>query len=337
MNKSKKHLHDPAFTIIELLVVIVVIAILAVITIVSYTGITKQAVASSLQSDLTNASTQLKMFQVDNGNYPTTMSTDCNASPTTTTNLCIKLSNGNSYIGYSASNSSSTRTFLLIASNSHTVSSSSLTYKITDSAAPTQLANTMQPNVTPGAILELHAAKANNGLTQGINSPLTTTWKGTSGNNNDGTLTNFAGETPWSADHLTVTSAGTRDTVTTGVTGFDSARTWEAWARLPDGFVSNVYLFSHGNPSAAPSFSVTTGWAGVQCPLLILAGNNYRYWSTVALGSDLHHFVMTVPGNSLDDISSSTLYIDGVLQVVNNSSSRSQLRCWLNLVERYIG
>lgn len=43
---------NTGFTIVELLVVIVVIGILAAITIVAYTGISKQAVISSLQSDL---------------------------------------------------------------------------------------------------------------------------------------------------------------------------------------------------------------------------------------------------------------------------------------------
>ncbi|HZJ34650.1 MAG TPA: prepilin-type N-terminal cleavage/methylation domain-containing protein, partial [Candidatus Angelobacter sp.] len=62
------------FTIVELLVVIVVIGILAAITIVSYTGISQRAIAVSLQSDLTNASKQLKLFQVENSAYPTTIS-----------------------------------------------------------------------------------------------------------------------------------------------------------------------------------------------------------------------------------------------------------------------
>lgn len=51
----------------------------------------------------------------------------------------------------------------------------------------------MQPNVTPGAVLELHAAKANGGLSPGVNSPLTTTFFDTSGNGNHGTLQTFAG------------------------------------------------------------------------------------------------------------------------------------------------
>lgn len=161
---------SPGFTIVELLVVIVVIAILAAITIVAYTGISQKAVASSLQSDLTNASTKLKMFQVENSAYPT-----ANNCPTpSATEICLKFSPGNTFVGYSASNQSSSQTFLLIISNS------SLSYKVTNNSAPTQLASTMQPGVTPGASLELHAAKANGGTGPGINSPLTTTWTNTS-------------------------------------------------------------------------------------------------------------------------------------------------------------
>lgn len=58
------------FTIVELLVVIVVIGVLAAITIVAYSGISGRAIASSLQSDLNNASRQLKLDQVTNSAYP---------------------------------------------------------------------------------------------------------------------------------------------------------------------------------------------------------------------------------------------------------------------------
>ena len=65
---------QPAFTIVELLVVIAVIGILAVITIVSYVGITNRATIASIQSDLTNASTILKLDQMTgNDNFPTTL------------------------------------------------------------------------------------------------------------------------------------------------------------------------------------------------------------------------------------------------------------------------
>lgn len=83
------------FTIVELLVVIVIVGILAAIVVTAYSGITQKAIASSLQSDLANASKQLKMFQVENGAYPSS-----NNCPTPAIGeICLKSSIGNSY-GY---------------------------------------------------------------------------------------------------------------------------------------------------------------------------------------------------------------------------------------------
>ena len=192
--KLRRTYHNKnGFTIVELLVVIVVIAILAAISLVSYTGISNKAVVSSLQTDLSNNSKKLKMYQADYGSYPTQL--DANYCPllpvADITKYCIKFSNGNNYIGYSGINSSSTQTFLLVAGNGTN------NYQVTNTTSPTISATTMQPGVTPGAVLELRASKANGGSSLGINSPLTTTWTDTSGNNNNGTLTNFGTQTPW--------------------------------------------------------------------------------------------------------------------------------------------
>lgn len=61
------------FTIVELLVVIAVIGILAAITLVSYSGITNRATIASIQSDLSNASTALRMDQTTNDSFPATL------------------------------------------------------------------------------------------------------------------------------------------------------------------------------------------------------------------------------------------------------------------------
>lgn len=84
-----------AFTITELLVVIVVIGVLAAITTLSYTGITNKAIVSSLQSDLTNASKQLDLSQVEYNYYPSTI--DCTI-PNSATNKCLKSSSNNSFV-----------------------------------------------------------------------------------------------------------------------------------------------------------------------------------------------------------------------------------------------
>ncbi len=50
----------------------------------------------------------------------------------------------------------------------------------------------MQPGVTPGAVLELHAARAAGGVGPGSNDPPTTEWHDTSGNGRHGVLSGFA-------------------------------------------------------------------------------------------------------------------------------------------------
>ena len=82
------------FTIVELLIVIVVIGILATVTIIAYNGIQTRAVAAALSSDVTNAARQLKLFQIDNGTYPTTI--DCGQADSAT-NKCVKTNPGTTY------------------------------------------------------------------------------------------------------------------------------------------------------------------------------------------------------------------------------------------------
>ena len=114
------------FTIVELLVVIVVIGILAAITMVSYSGISERAKIATLQSDLTNASTQLKISQATDasGDYPT------NNCPTPgATEICLKPSNGNTFT-YTPNNAANPKTFVLTATNG------TLSYQITNDSSP---------------------------------------------------------------------------------------------------------------------------------------------------------------------------------------------------------
>ena len=118
------------FTIVELLVVIVVIGILAAITIVSYTGITGRATQASLQSDLANASQQLKLYQIDHSAYPTSLD-GSNCPVPADTKYCIKVSSGNALTYYQPNNTASPQTFSLY------VAKGGVNYHITNDSTAT--------------------------------------------------------------------------------------------------------------------------------------------------------------------------------------------------------
>lgn len=163
-----------AFTIVELLVVIVVIGVLAAITIVSYTGIQQKATVASLTSDLTNASNQLKMFQVDNSTFPTTI--DCTI-PDSATNKCIKSSSGTTY-QYAFNNNTSSPTFCITDTKGTT------SYRITQDSLPS-VGNCLDY----GLVMHLDAGDIESYPGSG------TVWTDLSGNGSNGTLVNGAAYT----------------------------------------------------------------------------------------------------------------------------------------------
>jgi general secretion pathway protein G len=112
MNTHQKH---SGFTIVELLIVIVVIGILAAITIVAYNGIQQRARSTTLTSDLTTASKQLKMDQATNNLYPATIAQANN-------NNGLRASAGTTY-SYTVNNAVTPQTFCLSATNGTQVSS----------------------------------------------------------------------------------------------------------------------------------------------------------------------------------------------------------------------
>jgi len=123
---GKKSDFDSGFTMVELIVVIAIIGILAAITIVSYLGITSKATASALQSDLNNASKQLKLYHALYDSYPTTMIDNCPTAPNNDTDYCIKSSPGNTMVY----DSITPQTFHLKSSKGDT------SYSITDTTSP---------------------------------------------------------------------------------------------------------------------------------------------------------------------------------------------------------
>ena len=301
------------FTIVELLVVIVIIAILAAITVVVYIGISQKAIVASLQSDLSNASTALKVFQIENSVFPATISTDCSTSPDTSTNKCLKVSPGNSYVGYSPNNQSSPKTFLLIAGNG------SFAYKATDNSAPAQLAQTIQPGITPGAIVELHGAKANGGTGPGVNGPLTTTWFDTSGNSSSGTLNSFAGNTSdgWAGSGI---SADPYMLVFDGVNSYVSlpslaasagvAFSYETWVKFTSTAAGLNIISEGGSGGSNPFVQLNTGVGGADGKIRIQMRNNSGTATNVASAANYndgnwHHAVGCFGGTNMH------LYVDG--------------------------
>lgn len=114
INPFKQVVQPKGFTIVELLIVIVVIGILAAITVVAYTGISQQASATALKSDLTQAKTQLDLAKINSGNdtYP--------ASPSgTNPPTSLKPSPSTTY-QYTVDNNSSPATYCLSATNNTT-------------------------------------------------------------------------------------------------------------------------------------------------------------------------------------------------------------------------
>lgn len=143
---SRNRIHG--FTIVELLVVIMVIGILATISIVSYTGISNRAIIASIQSDLTNASEQLKIFRISNSAYPNSI-TDC---PTpAASNVCLTPSSGNVYANYVRDNTITPQGFCINMTNgANSYKITSTKYKAPIVGACIAIPPPPPPYTTPG-------------------------------------------------------------------------------------------------------------------------------------------------------------------------------------------
>jgi len=196
----------------------------------------------------------------------------------------------------------------------------------------------MQPNVTPGAVLELNAAKAANGTSPGINSPLTTTWTDTSGNGNNGTLTNFTGTTSsgWagtgtSGDPYRVVFADIGDKVAiTSVPNLQLGNgnfTIEVWPIFP--FTSDFrgVFIGQGFDGTGPAGSWTLHQSGTTqytagCYFSSGLGTTAYYSDFSALSSGVHQLVVTRSNRTYQK------YSDGAM---NGSSTTSSVDGNLNL------
>ena len=176
------------FTIVELLIVIVVIGILAAITIVAYNGVQQRAVAASLTSDLDNAAKLLKLDQVINSAYPTTLALANSGKG-------VPASSGTTY-QYTVTNSASPQTFCITATKGTT------SYKITNDSTP-----------SVGVCLEYGLVTSLDAATPASYSGAGTTWTDLSSNGSNGTLVNGVGYS--SANSGALTFNGTNQYIST--------------------------------------------------------------------------------------------------------------------------
>src|SRR6266446_2698756 len=70
LKSRRKKRSQPAFTLIELLLVLVILGILAAIVVPKFSGRTEQARMTAAQSQIATFGTALDAFEVDNGYYP---------------------------------------------------------------------------------------------------------------------------------------------------------------------------------------------------------------------------------------------------------------------------
>ncbi len=145
------------FTIVELLIIVIVIGILTAVTIIAYNGVQQKATDVSLRSDLTGASKQLKLYQVDNGSFPTNNDCSGGVAPLPP-KICLKSSKGNSYSSYTANNSVLPQTFSLQAVQG------GLNYVITESTIPTVVVGS-PPSLTSPTATNISPSNATIGAT----------------------------------------------------------------------------------------------------------------------------------------------------------------------------
>jgi general secretion pathway protein G len=72
MSKLMKQSSHKGFTLIELLLVLVILAVLAAIVLPKLVGRTEESKIKAAKAGVSNISTALHTFEVDNGHFPTT-------------------------------------------------------------------------------------------------------------------------------------------------------------------------------------------------------------------------------------------------------------------------
>jgi len=343
---SKLNKAAQAFTIVELLVVIVVIGILAAITIVSYTGISGRATVAVMQSDLTNASKQIKIYQATYGSYPTTLNgSNCPTNPTPDNTLCLKPSPNNTF-----TYTSNGTTFGLTETNSN----STVYYNVTDSTAVAAGALLVTLTISAGANGSVNTV-VNGSYSPGSTPTITATpsggyifssWSGSTGcsgtttasyaitmNGNKTCMANFVVDiwanwysgiaaTALAGKHVYKTDLGSTNMYKTTL---DAVAAPQGATGLDPNYPSNMSLVSpQTNPgvdfSAYPAQNACKALGGrlpnMQELLAMYAGkttygNNfltYDYWSSTEYNSSTAYIVNFGGGSITNDSKSGSFY-----------------------------
>lgn len=281
---SKKQSYPSAFTIVELLIVIVVIGILATITIVAYNGISSRAIVSSLQSDLEGASKLLKLDQVTNSSFPTSLALANGGKG-------IPASSGTVY-AYAVSNTTTPQTFCITATKNN------INYNITQDGSS-------QPGICP--VLSLDAGNTSSYPGTG------TTWTDLSGNGNNGTL--YGGVGYSSANGGVMTYNGTSGYVSAGngaglkLTGDMTLDTWIYLNHnlYPPGTTNWEVISSESYQSSGFLLRID-GTSAVVWARTSQAGSSTGIASTIALNvRTWYNIVISKSGNT------ASIYINGAL------------------------
>jgi len=264
------------FTIVELLIVVVIIGILAAITIVSYNGMQARVVASSLQSDLSNASKMLKLYQTTHGTYPTGINATTYCPTPADTNYCLKASSGNSFSNYTYNNGSNPPTFSLDATRGAT------RYFISDSTSPVSPSTTFTMAAITGT------PQTNIALNAGARTPAgaTVSFQWQRATTSGGTYSNIAGAT--SSSYTPSADMGYYIRVVATGTG-----TYSSTVTSAPTTVVRAPLTSVGAPTGTPKVGVLLT-AGARVPAAATVTYQWQSNSVNIAGATASTFTPTV-------------------------------------------